>query len=58
MLTGGSGQLRGLDRRIAAETKVAVHLTETPLETVVLGAGAVVESLDELAPLLAPAGSR
>jgi rod shape-determining protein MreB len=58
VLTGGSGQLRGLDRRIAAEALVPVHLTDTPLETVVLGAGTVVESLDELAPLLAPAGSR
>jgi rod shape-determining protein MreB and related proteins len=53
VLTGGSSQLRGLDTRIAEETHVPVHLTETPLECVVLGAGQVVESLDELAPMLA-----
>jgi rod shape-determining protein MreB len=54
VLTGGSSQLRGLDLRIAEETHVPVNLTETPLECVVLGAGQVVESLDELAPMLAP----
>ena len=29
-------------------------VTDTPLECVVLGAGQVVEALDELAPMLAP----
>lgn len=38
-LTGGGGLLRGLDMRIAQECEVPVHLTDAPLETVVLGAG-------------------
>jgi rod shape-determining protein MreB len=38
-LTGGGGLLRGLDMRIAQECEVPVHLTDSPLETVVLGAG-------------------
>ena len=38
-LTGGGGMLRGLDMLIAQECEVPVHLTDTPLETVVLGAG-------------------
>jgi len=47
-LTGGGGLLRGLDARISAETHISVHVTETPLETVCLGAGRALESLDRL----------
>jgi rod shape-determining protein MreB len=50
-LTGGAGMLRGLDTRIASQAHVAVHRTDTPLECVVLGAGAAAEALDRLAPL-------
>jgi rod shape-determining protein MreB and related proteins len=46
-LTGGGGLLRGLDMLLAQECEVPVHLTERPLETVVLGAGAMVEHLDD-----------
>ena len=38
-LCGGGALLRGLDMRISQECEVPVHLTETPLETVVNGAG-------------------
>jgi len=38
-LCGGGGLLRGLDMRISQECEVPVHLTDNPLETVVLGAG-------------------
>lgn len=38
-LTGGGGLLRGLDMLLAQECEVPVHLTDAPLETVVLGAG-------------------
>ena len=38
-LTGGGALLRGLDMRISEECEVPVHLTDAPLETVVLGAG-------------------
>jgi rod shape-determining protein MreB len=46
-LTGGGGLLRGMDLLIAQECEVPVHLTERPLETVVLGAGAMLDHLDE-----------
>ena len=46
-LTGGGGMLRGLDLLLAQECEVPVHLTERPLETVVLGAGAMLEHLDD-----------
>lgn len=51
-LTGGTSLLAGLPARIAREAHVAVHRTEEPRASVVLGAGQVVESLDEMAPLL------
>jgi len=46
-LTGGGGLLRGLDLLLSQECEVPVHLTERPLETVVRGAGAMLEHLDE-----------
>jgi rod shape-determining protein MreB len=46
-LTGGGGLLRGLDLLLAQECEVPVHLTERPLETVVMGAGAMLEHLDD-----------
>ena len=46
-LTGGGSLLRGADMRLARECEVPVHLTEQPLETVVLGAGRMLENLDE-----------
>ncbi len=45
-LVGGGGMLRGLDTRIAGETEVPVHLVQTPLECVVLGAGRCIESYE------------
>ena len=46
-LTGGGGMLRGLDLLLSQECEVPVHLTDRPLETVVLGAGAMLEHLDD-----------
>ena len=46
-LTGGGGLLRGLDLLLSHECEVPVHLTERPLETVVLGAGRMLEHLDD-----------
>jgi rod shape-determining protein MreB len=46
-LTGGGGLLRGMDLLLSQECEVPVHLTERPLETVVLGAGAMLEHLDD-----------
>jgi rod shape-determining protein MreB len=50
-LTGGSSLLRGLGDRIAQEADVAVHMGDTPLECVALGAGRVIEAFDDLGPL-------
>ncbi|MCH7789186.1 MAG: rod shape-determining protein [Acidobacteria bacterium] len=47
-LTGGGGLLRGLDHRIANESKVPVHTVDAPLECVVLGAGECIESYEAL----------
>lgn len=38
-LTGGGALLRGLDKRIAAKTKLPVHVAEDPLRAVVRGTG-------------------
>ena len=40
--------LRGLAPRIEKETKVPVHLSNVPLESVVLGAGHCIEHYDEV----------
>ncbi len=44
-LTGGGGMLRGIDMLLAQECEVPVHATERPLETVVVGAGRMLEHL-------------
>ena len=43
VLAGGGALLRGLDRRLAAETGLPVQVAEAPLECVVLGAGSSLE---------------
>jgi rod shape-determining protein MreB and related proteins len=45
-LLGGGALLRGLDERLRAETGLPVHVTDSPLTCVAIGAG---RSLDELA---------
>ena len=47
-LVGGGGLLKGLDRRLAQETAIPVHVVDAPLECVVLGAGKCLESFDSL----------
>jgi rod shape-determining protein MreB and related proteins len=47
-LVGGGGLLRGLDRRLSAETALPVHLVGAPLECVVLGAGRCLEAFESL----------
>ena len=54
-LVGGGALLRGLARRLADETEVPVHLVDTPLECVVLGAGHCLESFDTLRELFVAA---
>jgi rod shape-determining protein MreB and related proteins len=50
-LVGGGALLRGLARRLSDATAVPVHLVETPLECVVLGAGRCLDSFDTLRQL-------
>ena len=42
-LVGGGGMLKGMDLRLTAESAVPVLRVDAPLETVVLGAGKVIE---------------
>jgi len=54
VLAGGGALLRGLDRRIAAETQTQVHIADDPLTAVVRGTGIVLEDLDLLSDILLP----
>jgi rod shape-determining protein MreB len=45
-LAGGGALLRGLDRLIASETMMPVHIADDPLSCVALGAGAVLEEAE------------
>jgi len=54
-LVGGGAMLRGVSQRLADGTAVPVHLVDTPLECVVLGAGRCLESFDRLRPIFAAA---
>ncbi len=47
-LTGGGGLLSGVDMLLSQEAEVPVHITEQPLESVVLGAGKCLEAYDSL----------
>jgi rod shape-determining protein MreB len=51
-LTGGGGMLSGLDMLLSQECEVPVHVTEQPLEAVVIGAGKCLESFGSLKSLL------
>jgi rod shape-determining protein MreB len=46
-LAGGGALLKGLDKRLAIETKMPVYIAEDPLTCVVRGAGRIVESLEQ-----------
>ena len=45
-MVGGGSMLRGLVERMRAETELAVHLPESPLTRVAVGAGRSLEELD------------
>ena len=46
-LTGGGALLRGLDKRLASKTKLAVHIAEDPLKAVVHGTGLALKNSDQ-----------
>lgn len=48
MLTGGVALLRGLDKLLAAQTGVPIHVAEDPLSCVALGCGRALDQLDEI----------
>jgi phosphoglycerate kinase len=45
--TGGGALLRGLDKRIAAKTKLKVHIAEDPLRAVVRGTGEILKNIEK-----------
>ncbi|HEX6887506.1 MAG TPA: rod shape-determining protein [Candidatus Nanopelagicales bacterium] len=53
-LTGGGALLAGLDRRLASETGMPVHVADHPMHAVALGVGRAVESFDALSRVLLP----
>ena len=57
-LAGGGAQLRGLDRRLAQETKFPVYVAEDPLLSVVRGTGEMLEETDLLAKVQSALASR
>ncbi|MBI2329912.1 rod shape-determining protein [Candidatus Daviesbacteria bacterium] len=57
-LAGGGALLRGLDKRIAEETKLPVYVADDPLTTVVRGCGEVLNNLDLLSKVRVTGGLR
>lgn len=51
-LTGGGALLRGLDKRIAQKTKLAVHVADDPLRAVVKGTGIALKNTDKFSFLI------
>ncbi|MCY6354956.1 rod shape-determining protein [Clostridium sp. ZS2-4] len=48
MLTGGGALLKGLDRLINIETHMPVHIAESPLDCVAVGAGKALDNIDKV----------
>ena len=48
MLAGGGALLRGLDKLINHETHMPVHIAESPLDCVALGAGKALDNIDKV----------
>ena len=51
-LAGGGAQIRNLDNLIAQRTGVQTYVADTPLECVAIGAGKVLENIDNLKGVL------
>lgn len=47
-LAGGGALLRGLDKLISSETHMPVHIAESPLDCVALGAGKALDTLEKV----------
>ncbi len=48
MLAGGGAMLRGLDKLISNETHMPVHIAESPLDCVALGAGKALDTIEKV----------
>ena len=48
MLTGGVALLRGLDKLLASQTGIPIHVAEDPLSCVALGCGRALDQLDAI----------
>lgn len=48
MLTGGGAFLKGLDRLVNIETHMPVHIAESPLDCVAVGAGKALDNIDKI----------
>jgi rod shape-determining protein MreB len=57
-LVGGGGMLKGMDKRLSQESDVQVRLVKAPLESVVLGAGKVIEHYESVQAMFMDGGSR
>jgi rod shape-determining protein MreB len=57
-MAGGGSLLRGLDRRLATETRFPVYVAEDPLRTVVRGCGEALEETETLQKVQAAIASR
>jgi len=55
VITGGGSLLRGLDRLLGQETHLPVTVAQDPMSCVVLGAGRILDELDLLKRVAAPA---
>jgi rod shape-determining protein MreB len=52
VLTGGGALLKGLDERLKHETGMPIHITDSPLSTVAVGAGKCLEEFEALKRVL------
>lgn len=57
-LAGGGALIKGLDKRIAEETRLPIYITDDPLTTVVRGCGEVLDNLDLLSKVKVTGGLR
>ena len=57
-LAGGGAQIRNLDNLIAQKTGVQTYVADTPLECVAIGAGKVLENIENLKGVLLNTGKR
>ncbi len=57
-MAGGGSLLRGLDRRLATESRFPVYVAEDPLRTVVRGCGEALEEAETLQKVQAAVASR